>query len=144
MRRTLPLATFLLLTALSNAVSGESRPAYEVIVNPSNPTASVDRDFLTSAFLKKTTEWPFGPVIRPVDLAPTSAARRRFSDEVLHRSVAEVKGYWQQRIFSGRDVPPPELDTDEQVVAFVLKHEGGVGYVSGGAELNGTKVVGVR
>jgi hypothetical protein len=70
--------------------------------------------------------------------------RRRFSDEVLHRSVSEVKSYWQQRIFSGRDVPPPELDTDDQVVTYVLRHAGAVGYVSAEAALNGTKVLEVR
>jgi ABC-type phosphate transport system substrate-binding protein len=145
MRRAFPVATFLALTVLSGAVSGESRaPSYEMIVNPSNPTTSVDREFLASAFLKKTTEWPSGEVIRPVDLPQSSPVRRRFSDEVLHRSVSEVKSYWQQRIFSGRDVPPPELDTDDQVVTYVLRHAGAVGYVSAEAALNGTKVLEVR
>jgi ABC-type phosphate transport system substrate-binding protein len=145
MRRALSVATFLAFTALSSAVAGESHaPAFQMIVNPSNGATSVDREFLASAFLKKTTEWPSGEVIRPVDLPPSSPLRHRFSEEVLHRSVAEVKVYWQQRIFSGRDVPPPELDTDEAVVTYVLRHQGGVGYVSGTATLNGAKVVGVQ
>jgi hypothetical protein len=60
---------------------------------------------------------------------------------VLKRSVLVVKTYWQQRIFSGRGIPPPELDSDALVVEYVLKHRGAVGYVSGVCELGGAKVL---
>jgi ABC-type phosphate transport system substrate-binding protein len=119
-------------------------PPYVVIVNPRNDLASVDRKFLEDAFLKKVTRWPNDETIRPVDLPARSPIRRRFTMEVLGRTVDAVKLYWQQRIFSGRDVPPPELDTDAEVVQYVLRHGGAVGYVSGGASLDGSKVLGVR
>ena len=111
----------LLLSARPGPVSGETAPAYRVIVNPQNPSGPVERRFLIEAFLKKTTHWGHGEAIRPVDLATDSAVRRRFSEEALSRSVAAVKSYWQQLIFAGRDVPPPELDSDEAVVRGVLR-----------------------
>ena len=131
-------------TALATRVSAEQASvpaAYRIIVHPKNPVSSIERKFLEDAFLKKTTRWPNQGVIRPVDQTANTQARRRFSKDVLERSIAAVKAYWQQRIFSGRDAPPPELDTDEKVTAFVLRHEGAVGYVSGAAELHGTKAV---
>jgi len=137
------LAVF--LAAPLKRLSADVRePAYQIIVHPANPATSAEREFLADAFLKKVAAWPGGEVLHPVDLPPNSTVRRSFSEDVLHRSVAEVKGYWQQRIFSGRDVPPPELDADEDVIKYVLKYEGAVGYVSGTARLNGTKVVAVR
>jgi ABC-type phosphate transport system substrate-binding protein len=133
------------LIAFGQGVSADHRAqTYEVIVNSSNSTNSADREFLADAFLKKITSWPNGQTIRPVDLPPSSPIRRRFTEEVLRRSVAEVKGYWQQRIFSGRDVPPPELDTDDDIVKYVTKNEGAVGYVSTGANLNGAKILAVK
>lgn len=144
MRTLLAILTTLALTALSATVSGDGRAGYVVIVNANNPVSAVDREFLAAAFLKKTTTWPNGDVIHPVDLAPSSPIRRQFTDEVLHRSIPEVKGYWQQRIFSGRDVPPPELDTDDDVTQYVIKHIGAVGYVSTGAPLGSVKPVAVR
>jgi hypothetical protein len=62
---------------------------------------------------------------------------------VLQRSVAAVKAYWQQRIFSGRGVPPPELDSEERVVVYVLEHEGAVGYLSQVTDAKDAKVVAV-
>jgi ABC-type phosphate transport system substrate-binding protein len=141
----LALPLVLLVTALCATLFAQSAPSvYQVVVNPNNPSSAVDREFLEDAFLKKIATWPSGEAIRPVDLAPESPVRRRFSEEILRRSVDAVKGYWQQRIFSGRDVPPPELDTSEDVVKYVLRYEGAVGYVSGSAKLEGVKVVSVR
>jgi ABC-type phosphate transport system substrate-binding protein len=134
------LASFLVCTS----VLGQPAPAYRIIVNPNNPATTLDRGFLTDAFLKKITSWPGGEVIHPADLGPDSPVRRAFTRDVMSRSVEAVKGYWQQRIFSGRDVPPPEFATDEQVVEFVLKHEGGVGYVSASAKIGDCRLVAVQ
>jgi ABC-type phosphate transport system substrate-binding protein len=132
------LAPWALLVEPSRAASSA---AFRVIVNPSNATTVVERRFLAEAFLKKTTRWPDGSVIRPVDLDAESAVRRRFSEDVLGRSVSAVKNYWQQIVFSGRDLPPAELDTDDEVVQFVVKHEGAVGYVSGTANVDRVKTL---
>lgn len=140
-RRTLLRAGLaLLLTKLSRARAAEGPPPpFRLVVHPSFPERAVERYFLADAFLKKTTRWPNGELIRPADLKATSPVRKVFSERVLKRSVGAVRSYWQQRIFSGRDVPPPELDGDAEVIAFVAKHPGGVGYVSGAATLTGVK-----
>lgn len=149
MRALLAIALALVcsLTAFGGplfAQPGLAPAAYQVIVHPNNHLASVDRKFIADAFLKKSATWPGGDAIRPVDLAPSSPVRRQFTGDVLRRSVEAVRVYWQQRIFAGRDLPPPEFDTDEEVVKYVLKHEGAIGYVSAGAALRESKPVSVR
>jgi len=119
--------------------------SFHLIVNPSNTMATAERKFLADAFLKKITRWPgTGEVIRPVDLRADAPVRHLFTDEVLHRSVAAVKNYWQQLVFSGRELPPPEVDNDEQVIRYVTRSAGAVGYVSGGANLERVKVLTLR
>ena len=141
----LALATTLLAFVWAgSARAGRPGGGYQLIVNPRNPNSAADRKFVEDAFLKKITRWSGGETIQPVDLAPDSPTRRAFSGSVLKRSVEAVKSYWQARIFSGRDVPPPELDSDDGVVAYVLKHDGAVGYISAGAELRGAKLLAVR
>jgi ABC-type phosphate transport system substrate-binding protein len=119
-------------------------PAFRVIVAPSNPVDGVDRRFLLEAFLRKTTVWPDGQPLRPVDQPADSPTRRRFSEDALRRPVSGVKEYWLQAIFSGRGVPPPEVDSDAEVVKFVLQTAGAIGYVSADAALGGAKVVSVK
>ncbi|MEP7052521.1 MAG: hypothetical protein ABJB12_19295 [Pseudomonadota bacterium] len=119
----------------------EAVPGFRVIVQADNPVSELSREFLADAFLKRTTRWSNGEALRPVDQRSSSVARQRFSDSVLRRSVAAVKNYWQQRIFSGRDLPPPEVESDEAVVNFVVNHRGALGYVSAGAKLDKAKTV---
>ena len=73
----------------------------------------------------------------PVDLSESAPAREAFSTAVHHKPVKAVRAYWQQQIFSGRDVPPPEKTSDEQVIAFVRATPGAIGYVSAAAPLTG-------
>src|ERR1051325_5917128 len=100
MRWTGLLALLLVLLPISGA-DGQQRtttPAFLVIVHPSNPATSIERKLLADMFLKRITRWPNDEQIRPADQDPDSAVRRRFSEDVLKRSVAAVKSYWQQAI----------------------------------------------
>ncbi len=130
-----------LTTAFARGVSAEGAPPFVVVVHPQNPYLNLDRGFVADAFLKKATRWPNGDVIKPVDLPSSSAPRAPFSQSVLKRSVASVKSYWQQMIFSGRDVPPPELANDDLVLKYVSTHVDAIGYVSGDAKLGDARVV---
>lgn len=119
-------------------------PSFLIVVHPHFPHRSLEPGVVADAFLKKQTRWDDGTLIQPVDLDPQSSTRRIFSSAVLKRSVAAVRSYWQQRIFSGRGVPPPEMNSDEAVVKYVATHPGGIGYVSPQAEVKGVRVVTLR
>lgn len=142
-RRAALLAAAAALT-VRHAALAHSRPEFVVIVHPSNPAEALDREFVSDALLKRATRWGGGEPIRPVDLRPSSAVRASFSERVHKRSVSAVRSYWQQRIFSGRGVPPPELDSDAAVVHYVLKHPGALGYVGAEIDLGGAKAIAVR
>jgi len=133
------------LVALATA-EGAPGPnaAFRIIVNPANPATVVDRAFVAQAFLKKVRRWPDGLTIQPVDLTRDSMVRRQWSLDLLGRSVEAVKNYWQQLIFAGRDLPPPELPSEGDVVLYVLHNPGAIGYVSGAVPLHGAKVLGFQ
>lgn len=122
----------------------QPEPGFRVIVHPSNPVTSLDRKFVANVFLKKTTRWRDGSVIRPVDQKPRSPTRRRFSKSVIKRSVAAVRSYWRRIVFTGRGVPPPALDGDKKVIEYVRRHRHAIGYVSATAQLEGVKETRVR
>lgn len=131
--------------APSAGAAAASNESFSVIVNAHNPTAAVDRRVLADVFLKKSTHWEDGESTRPADLPPNSTVRRDFSVRVLGRPVAAIRSYWQQSIFSGRDVPPPEFESDAAVMRYVAKNRGGVGYVASTTTLGaGIRVIEVR
>jgi hypothetical protein len=128
----------------NEALADAPAEGFVVIVHAQNPLNAASRELLGDIFLKKVTRWEDGEAARPVDLPPDSPVRRAFSNSVIRRPVAAVRHYWQQRIFSGRDVPPTELDSEDAVVHHVARHRGAVGYVSPETKLAGVKPLSVR
>ena len=131
----------LLASTLSAAGHPSDARSFVVIVNAAN-VATPTRDEIANIFMKRITRWADRAVpILVVDALPDSPVREEFSRVVLHREVGAMEAYWQQQIFSGRDVPPVQKETDGDVVAFVRRNPGAIGYVSGGAQLDGVRVV---
>ena len=118
--------------------------AYRVIVNADNPVGSLDKRTLANIFLKKITQWPDGQVIYPADLEASQEVRKRFSHDVVGRSVDAVKSYWQQAIFSGRDVPPVEFANSAEIIKYILAHKGAIAYISASEPADNVKTITVR
>ncbi len=106
-----------------------------VVVNEQNAVDAMSRTTVSRFFLKKVSRWESGVVALPVDLPPDSPVRDAFSRRVLSKSVMAIKAYWQQQIFSGRDVPPPEKPNDTAVLEFVQTNPAAIAYVSSQATL---------
>lgn len=128
------LSLVVTIGVLSSPVAARAQE-FTVIVNASNPVSSMPRDDVAKLFLKKTVSWQSGRTVAPVELPPAAKTREAFAREVLNKSIAQVKSYWQQQIFSGRDVPPPEKQSENDVVAYVRSNPGAIGYVSKGVDI---------
>jgi ABC-type phosphate transport system substrate-binding protein len=134
-------APHVLLAALALAAAlPAGADDFKVVVHPGNPFGELTTAELSRLFLKKTIRWPEGRPVQPVEPAVPSL-RERFALTVHGKSLDAVKAYWNQLIFSGRDVPPLEKPDDAGVLAYVRANPGAVGYVSPGAALTGVKVL---
>lgn len=132
----IPIALALVLALAAGASRAAAQSvSYRVIVNASNPIAQISREELSRIFLRKVLSWKGGGAAEPVDQSPDSPVRASFSKAVLHKDVEQVKGYWQQILFTGQGAPPIEKASDDDVVALVGKLPGAVGYVSATATL---------
>jgi ABC-type phosphate transport system substrate-binding protein len=129
------LSSILLITICPLPVTSEE-PAFTVIVNADNPATTLSAKDISKLFLKKVKLWEQTkePVL-PVDQVETTDIRNDFSQDILGKKQAAIKAYWQKQIFSGRDVPPPEKDSDEAVLEYVDANSGAIGYVSASADL---------
>jgi ABC-type phosphate transport system substrate-binding protein len=138
------LSTPLLSMPRRALAAASPAPGFRLIVHPDVGELALERAFVADIFLKKATRWPNGEPVAAVDLRFGSSVRQVFSERVLQRSASAVRHYWQQRIFTGRGVPPPELDSDDAVVRYVQSRRGAVGYVSETAATGAVKVVVLR
>jgi ABC-type phosphate transport system substrate-binding protein len=118
-------------------IHAQSLPEYQVIVNVENPVDSLTKDQVSQIFLKKVKQWNDGREVFPVDLTADAEVRESFSKGVHNRSVASIKSYWQRMIFSGREVPPPEKQTESDVMEYVASKAGAIGYIRASTGIGG-------
>jgi ABC-type phosphate transport system substrate-binding protein len=121
----------------------ESGPGFRVIVHAGNSTPSATPAEVSRLMLKKSINWEDGTDAYPIDLDSSSPVREAFSQAIHGRSTPSIVKFWQRQIFSGRVVPPPTVASDEQVVAYVRSHPGGIGYVSPVFRLEGVRELAV-
>jgi ABC-type phosphate transport system substrate-binding protein len=133
------LAVALLLVAAAPSLAEE--PGYQVIVHPASKVESLTRRQLIDLFLKRVTTWPTGGAVRPVEPPEDGSVRAAFTTQVIGKSPAALKTYWNKLVFAGREVPPVEKGSDEEVVAFVRSTPGAIGYVAPDASVAGVKVL---
>lgn len=113
-------------------------------MNRLNPTTTLSKAAAADYFLKRKTTWPDHTPVIAVDQRDASPVRQTFSVEVLGRSAAAIASYWQQQIFSGREVPPVQQAGDREVMDFVRSSPGAIGYVSSTADTADLKIVSVN
>jgi ABC-type phosphate transport system substrate-binding protein len=110
-------------------------PRVVMVVNSANATTSMSREQVAKIFLRQLAAWASGDEILPVDQMERAPARAAFARDVEQTSVKSLKIYWQQRIFSGEESPPPERVSDSDVLIYVRSNVGAIGYVLEGTDL---------
>jgi ABC-type phosphate transport system substrate-binding protein len=136
------MACALAIVLLSGAVQRPGGPTYVVIVNVANPTSSLTDAEISKLFLKRKLRWANGKAVVPVDQRSDSPTRTSFSIEILRKKPSAVDNYWQQQIFSAREVPPAEKASDQAVMMFIEANPDAIGYVAATTILSrGVKVI---
>ncbi len=132
------VAGLLSLTAVS-AFAGDVK----LIANASVNASSISVDELKGVFLITKTSLQDGSHVEPV-LVKGGAAHEAFLKEYIGKTDAALQTYYRSLVFTGKGSMPKILGGDAEVVAYVAKTKGAVGYVSSGAATAGVKTLEVK
>jgi hypothetical protein len=115
----------------------------KVIANPSVGASSVSADELKGVFLATKTSLSDGSHVEPV-LEKDGPTHGAFLKEYLGKTDAALQTYYRSLVFTGKASMPKSLGSDAEVVGYVAKTKGSIGYVSGSAGTAGVKVLDVK
>jgi len=114
----------------------------KVIANSSVSSSSVSADDLKDVYLENKDSLG-GAHVEPV-LLKGGAAHEAFLKTYLGKSDSLLQTYYRSLLFSGKGSMPKALGSDAEVVAYVAKTKGAIGYVSAGASTEGVKTLEVH
>ncbi|MDA8229796.1 MAG: substrate-binding domain-containing protein [Magnetospirillum sp.] len=139
------MRTSLIALAVVAALGLRARTAHAeevlIIVNPSVEATDLTRSQISAIYLLKTTVWPDGQRIVPVNREATSGTRAEFTADVLREDNATLATYWNEMHFKGR-MPPLIQESDQAVLAFIQKVPGSIGYIRASTAHPDVKVLG--
>ena len=114
----------------------------KVIANPSVAVSEISIEDLKAVFLAvKTTIG--GSQVEPV-LARSGRAHDVFLRTYLGKSDATLTTYYRGLVFTGKASMPKVCDSDAEMVAYVARTKGAVGYIGASVAAQGTKTLAVK
>lgn len=126
------LATF----AAGNAQAG----SVKIIANLSVKADSISVDELKNVFLEDTSSLKDGSHVEPV-LEKGGATHEAFLKDYLGKNDSALQTYYRSLVFTGKGSMPKAVGSDAEVLAYVAKTKGAIGYVASGTATEGVKTL---
>lgn len=126
----------ILMAASLPALAGEVK----IVANASVKTGSVTVSELRSVFLLQRGTLEDGSAVAPV-VQRSGAAHEAFVREYLNRDPEGMRSFYEGMVSTGKGLMPKILGSDQDVVAYVARTRGAIGYVSKVASVEGVKVI---
>jgi TonB family protein len=136
--RVLLVAAGLLSSAFLNAFAGEVK----IIANSSVKEDIISAVELKRVFLEQNNSLEDGSHVEPV-LEKDGPVHEAFLHDYLGRTDDDLQTYYRALVFTGRGSMPKELNSDAEVVAYVARTRGALGYVSTATSAEGVKTLAV-
>ena len=111
----------------------------KVIANPSVRADSISASDLRSVFLEEKSLLA-GSHVEPV-LARGGPAHDVFLRLYLGRTDSDLQTYYRSLVFTGRGAMPRTLSSDAEIVAYVARTRGAIGYLNPEASADGVRVL---
>lgn len=137
--QALLVAAGLFTFAAGNAHAG----SVKIIANSSVKSDTISADELKSVFLGETSSLNDGSHVEPV-LEKGGATHEAFVKEYLGKSDSVLQIYYRSLVFTGKGSMPKAVRSDADVVAYVAKTKGAIGYVASGTRAEGVKTLEVK
>lgn len=113
-----------------------------IIANQDVTTDSLTRAEIKNIFIGITTLWPDKNKIIFVTLKESNV-HKKFVRQYTSKSPDQFRAYWRRQLFTGKGRIPKAYQTDQDIVSFVAKTSGSIGYVSSSASIDNVKIINV-
>jgi hypothetical protein len=135
---------YILMATLFTFISMDALAAdFKVIANNSVGASSISANELKAVFLQEKSSLSDGSHVVPV-LAKGGPAHETFVKQYLGKTEDALMTYYRSLVFTGKGLMPKTLTSDAEVLAYVAKTKGAIGYVSSSGGGEGVKVLEVK
>jgi hypothetical protein len=141
MKRYCPFPVLALILGMLGSRAASASDV-QIVANPGLAANSISAADLKNVFLM-TKSAVNGESVQPV-LQKNGSAHEAFIKGTVGKSDSALQAYYRSLLFSGQGSMPKSFSSDAEVVAYVAKTKGAIGYVSASAAPKGVKTIEVK
>jgi TonB family protein len=112
----------------------------KIVANPSVRTDSISSSELRSIFMAERNSLKDGSHVAPV-FERSGATHEAFLRDILKESTESLQSHYGALVFTGKALMPKTFNSDTEVLAYVARTRGAIGYVSAGTNVDGVKIL---
>lgn len=114
-----------------------------IIAHKGVADSSLDGDDIKQIFLGQKTTWSDSSKIIFVVQDRTKAGDA-FLKKYLQKTATQYDTYWKKQVFTGKGRAPYSFSSNQELVDFVSRTPGAIGYVYIGTNTGSTKIITVH
>lgn len=114
----------------------------KVIANASVKVDSISAAALKRIYLEEENSLDDGTSVEPV-IQKDGRVHQSFLQQYLGKSDDDLQTYYRTLVFTGKGSMPKELASDSEVVAYVARTKGAIGYVDAEIDTNGARTISI-
>jgi ABC-type phosphate transport system substrate-binding protein len=99
------------------------------VVSAHSAITSLSKSEVADIFLGKTTRFPDGKAVTPIDQAESSPLRDEFYLKFTGKSPAQLRAHWSKILFTGRGQPPPVAQSSVEIKKRIVADPDAIGYI---------------
>ena len=138
MRMTFLMSLFAVAIGMTTNISAEET----VLVNGASAISGISDDDLKDYYLGKKASWPDGSKVTVVVLKDGASHENLMKK--LGKSTSQFSTGWKKLVFTGKGSMPEQVGSEDELVAFVAKTPGSIGYADTGKVKDGVKAVPIK
>ena len=130
-----------LITAFLCLMMGSaSADQLRIIGNRSVPVAPLDAGTIKKIYLGKMKVWDNGMKVEFARLSE-GPVTKTFLKTYVKKNLSSFKRYWKKNVFTGGGSAPVVFEKERDLVAYIERTKGAIGYVSSKAQTDQVKIL---
>jgi ABC-type phosphate transport system substrate-binding protein len=121
-----------LLLLLGLALAPLAQADLVVVVNARSGVERLSHDDAVNIFMGRYRQLPSGIAAQPIDQPEAQPERARFYRLLVNKDLTEINAYWARLVFSGKTSPPRQARSQAEILDWLARQPGAIGYIERG------------
>ena len=114
-----------------------------IIAHRDVPETTITEKELQEIFLGKRVQWKDNTTIHPVTVKETEL-HKAFLKQYVKKSIAKWNAHWKRLVFTGNGTPPQQFKAEQELLEYVAKTAGAIGYIDSETPVKNVTIIEVQ